>query len=124
MSPDWPDSHYNSGSVVKKICVHDYTAIRVGNVDIFVLLNFENKINREIYHFNYNPKYYDKCKFALKLTRLIAFSNLCPLKVEQKYQRCQFCVLRKNSTMKILWNYNILYVPVGQLEMLFEISQS
>ena len=40
---------------------------KVGNVGIYVLLKFESKIDREINHFNYNSKHYDKCKFAFIL---------------------------------------------------------
>ena len=107
VSPDWPDSHCNSGSVVKKICVHVYTTINytsfriiheVGNVGIFVLLNFENKMDTVEKSVTITIiESTDKCKFALKLIRLLAISNLFPLKVVQKYQRCQCCVLLENS---------------------------
>ena len=56
---------------------------KVGNVGIFVLLKFENKLNREISHFNFISKHYDKCKFALKLIWLIPVSNLFQLEVVQ-----------------------------------------
>ena len=43
---------------------------KVGNADIFVLLKFENKMDREINHFNYHSKHYDKYRSALKLIKL------------------------------------------------------
>ena len=70
---------------------------KVGNFDIFVLFKFENKLDREINPFNFNSKHYDKCKFSLKLIRLLTVSNLFPLLVVQKCQHCQLCVLRENS---------------------------
>ena len=39
---------------------------KVGYVGIFVMYKFENKLDREINHFNFNSKNYDKCKFAIK----------------------------------------------------------
>ena len=35
---------------------------KIGNVDIFVLLKFENILDREINPLNFNSKHYDKCK--------------------------------------------------------------
>ena len=61
---------------------------------IFALLKFENKLDREINHFNFNSKYYEKCKFALKLIGLLSVSNFFPLEV---VQQCQLCALRENS---------------------------
>ena len=43
----------------------------VGNAGIFVMLEIENKMDREISHFNYNSKHYEKSKSALKLTALL-----------------------------------------------------
>ena len=63
----------------------------------FILHQFEYKVDREISHFNYNSKYYDKCKSALKLMSLLTVHNLSPLEVAQKCQHCQLCVLRENS---------------------------
>ena len=40
---------------------------KVGNVDIFVLPKFENKMDRETIHFNCNSKHFDNGEFALKL---------------------------------------------------------
>ena len=59
---------------------------KVGNVDIFLLLKFENKIAREICHSDYNSKHYDKCKFDLKLIKFLTVSNLFPLEVVPKCQ--------------------------------------
>ena len=70
---------------------------KVGNVDIFVLLKFGNKMDTEISHFNYNSKYYDKCKSASKLIRLLSDDNLFWL-VVQKCQHCQLCILWENFT--------------------------
>ena len=39
---------------------------RVGNADNLALLKFENDMNKEIGHFNYNSKHYGKSKYALK----------------------------------------------------------
>ena len=56
---------------------------KVCNVGIFVLLIFENKMNREINDFNYISKHYGKCRSALKLIRLLTVYNLFPLEVVQ-----------------------------------------
>ena len=64
-----------------------------GNVSIFVLLKFEKTLDREIIHFIYNSNHHDKCKFALKLTKLLTVSNLFPLEVVRKFQGFQLCVL-------------------------------
>ena len=40
---------------------------KVDDVGIFVLLKFENKMDREITQFNYKSKHHYKCKFVLKL---------------------------------------------------------
>ena len=69
---------------------------QVGNVDIFVLLIFENKI-REISHFNYNSKHFDQCKIALKQIGLKLVFNLFSLELDQKCQHCQLCVLGENT---------------------------
>ena len=66
---------------------------KVGNIGIFVLLKFENKLDIEINPFNFNSKHYDKCQFSLKLIGLLTASNLFPLEVVQKCQHCQLCVL-------------------------------
>ena len=91
------DSHSNLHNRVSRF--H-----KVGNIGIFVLLKVYNKMDREISHLNYNSKHYYKYKFALKLIRLWTVFNLFPLKVVQKYQRCHFCVLRKNS---ITFNFSL-----------------
>ena len=70
------------GKLLVDIPVNDFVAMKltvrhkVGNVDIFVLLKFENKIAREICHSDYNSKHYDKCKFDLKLIKFLTVSNL------------------------------------------------
>ena len=38
---------------------------KVGNVGIFVLLKFRNKLDAVIHHFNFHPKHHDKCKVVL-----------------------------------------------------------
>ena len=55
--------------------------LRVGKVDIFVLLEFEDKLDREISLLNLNSKHHDKYKFALKLIILWPIYNLFPLEV-------------------------------------------
>ena len=57
---------------------------KVGNIGIFVLLKFENKMEREIIHLNYNSEHHDKCKFVLKLIKLLTVSNFFPLEVVRK----------------------------------------
>ena len=46
---------------------------------IFVLLEFENKLDIGINNFNFNSKYHGKCEFVLKLIR-----HLFPLEIVQK----------------------------------------
>ena len=46
-----------------------------------VSLKFENKLDRQICHFNYYLKHHDKFIFALKPIRLIIVSNLFPSKM-------------------------------------------
>ena len=65
----------------------------VGNIGIFVLLKFEDMLDRKVNHFNFNSKYQNKCKLALKLIRLSTVSNIFPLEIVQTSQRCQLCVL-------------------------------
>ena len=48
---------------------------KVGNVGIFVLLNFEDILDREIDLFHFNTNHYDKCKFTLKLILISTISN-------------------------------------------------
>ena len=43
--------------------------------------------------------------FAFKLIWLLIVSNLLPLEVVQKYQRCQLCALRENSIVMVLDKY-------------------
>ena len=45
-------------------------------------------------------KHYEKYKFALELIGLLTVSNLFPLKVVQKCQHCQLCVLWDNTSSK------------------------
>ena len=47
---------------------------KIGNVDMFVLLKFENKMDREIIDFNFNSKHCDKY-FALKMIRWLTVSS-------------------------------------------------
>ena len=64
------------------VTTYEFSVIhKVGNVEIFVLLKFEN---RELSHFNLNSKHYGKCKFTLKLIWLLTFSNLFILEIVQK----------------------------------------
>ena len=67
----------------------------VGKVGIFILPIFENKMEGEIIHVNYNSKHHEKCKFVLKLMQLLTVFNLFSLEIVQKCQHCQFCVLRE-----------------------------
>ena len=74
---------------------------KVGNVGMFVLLKFQNKLDRELSHFNLNSKHHDKCKFTLKLIWLLTVSNLFILEIVQKRQCCQFVYYGKTRlTMK------------------------
>ena len=70
---------------------------KVGNVGIFVLLKFENKLNATISHINIILKYHHKCKFAWTFIQFSTNSNIFPLEIVQKWQHCQLYVLRKNS---------------------------
>ena len=54
---------------------------QIGNAGIFVLLEFENKLDREISHFNLNSKSHVKCKFTLKQIWFLTVSNLFPLEI-------------------------------------------
>ena len=47
-----------------------------------------------IKYLNFNSRYHDKCKVALKIIPLVTISNLFSLEVVQK---CQLCVIRDNS---------------------------
>ena len=66
---------------------------RVNNVGVFVLLKFQNKMDREISDLNYISKNYDKCKSALKLIRFLTVYNLFPLEVVQNCELCQLYLL-------------------------------
>ena len=66
---------------------------RVNNVGVFVLLKFQNKMDREIGDLNCNSKHYDKCESALKLIRFLTVYNLFPLEVVQNCELCQLCLL-------------------------------
>ena len=61
--------------------------VKVGNVGIFVLLKYENKLDVVIRHI----------KFTLKIIQLTTLPNLFPLEVVQKCQHNQLWVLRENS---------------------------
>ena len=69
-----------------------------------ILLKFENKIDKEINHFNLNSKHYVKRKSALKLNRLLTIYNLFPFEVVQKCQHCQLCVYYGKT--RIVWNFS------------------
>ena len=69
----------------------EFSAIHnVSKVNIFVLLKFENNLDRQINCFNYFSKNYDKYKFALKLILLLTVINLFQLEVVQKCQIANF----------------------------------
>ena len=51
---------------------------KVGNVDIIVLLNFENNSNTVINHVNFNSKCHDKNELVLNLIQLVTISNIFP----------------------------------------------
>ena len=62
----------------------DFSIIhKVGNVGIFALLIFENKLDVVISHINFNSEYHDKYEFALEMIQLVTISNLFPLEVVQ-----------------------------------------
>ena len=84
---------------------------KAGNVGIFVLYKFENRLDRETCDFNYNSKYYGKFKFTLKLIRFLTVCNWYPLEVVQKCQHWQLCVLWQkigNLVLKSKEQKNIL----------------
>ena len=70
---------------------------KVGNIGIFVLLNFGNKLDIVISRINFNSMHQDKCKLPEQIILLITIYNLFTLKSIQKCQRCHLCALRKNS---------------------------
>ena len=72
---------------------------KVGKIGIFVSLKFKNKSDKKIHHFNFNSKYHDKCKLALKLIQLSTVSNLFPIEIVQKCQHYQLCALWENSNL-------------------------
>ena len=93
---------------------------KFGNVGIFVLLKFENMLDREINPLNFNSKHYDKCKYSLKHTGFLTVSNLFSLEFVQKCLKCQLCALRKNSTSRVnshrtvdYVNYRYIYASVN-----------
>ena len=57
---------------------------KVGNVGIFVLLKFENKLDAVISDFIFNSMHPDKLKFALKFIQPVIIPYLSPSKVVQK----------------------------------------
>ena len=57
---DLRENSESSFPVLHKVC----------KVGTFVLLKFENKMDREIIHLDNNSNYHDKCKFESKLIRL------------------------------------------------------
>ena len=69
-------------------------------------------LDREISHFNYKSNHYDKCKFALKLIRLLTISNLFSLEPVQKCQHCQLCVLRENLTEVFSISYVLVEIAI------------
>ena len=52
-----------------------YTFDEVGNVGIFILLNFENKLEIVVSHIAFNSKHHDKSIFALKMIQLVLSIN-------------------------------------------------
>ena len=50
------------------------------------------KMDREISHFKYNSKHFDKCKFPLKLIKILTVFITFSSEVVQKCQHCQLCV--------------------------------
>ena len=62
---------------------------KICNVDIFVLLKFENKLDVITIDINFISKHVDKLKFALKIIQLVTIPNLFPLEVVQKCQHCK-----------------------------------
>ena len=67
---------------------------KVGNVDIFVLPKFENKLHTVISDIYFILMYLDQFHFTVKLFQLITIYILFSLETAQK---CQHCVLRENS---------------------------
>ena len=75
---------------------------KVGNVGIFALPKFENKLHTVISHICFISMYHDQFQFVVKLFRFVIKSILFSLEAIQKCQRCQLCVLRENSNDKVL----------------------
>ena len=61
-------------------------------------LIFENKLDKVASYINFKLIHHDRYEFEKTLIQLVADSNLFPLEVVQKWQRCQLCVLWEKST--------------------------
>ena len=57
---------------------------KFGNVDIFVLLKFENNLDTVVGYINFYSKQHDEYKSTLKFIHLVLFFNVFPLEVIQK----------------------------------------
>ena len=66
------------------------------NVGIFVLLKLVNKADIIVSQIYFDSKYH--IKFLSKNIQLVTIANLFLFVVEHRYQQCQLCVLRENSS--------------------------
>ena len=107
-------------------CVFEFFVThKVGNIDISVLLRFENKEDREISYLDVNSKHHVKCHLALKLIQLSTISNLFPLGVIHNCLHCQLCVLRGNSNLFLYFTCDRTQVLAPQKYILnLDYSQS
>ena len=74
------------------------------NVGIFKIPKFENKLDVVISQINFISKDHDECKFVLTFIQLLMIPILS-IKSCTKWQCCQLCVLRENSTRRCWKNY-------------------
>ena len=54
---------------------------KFGDIDIFVLLKIENKLDVAISQMNFISKQYDKCKFVLKFVSLVTIPEFISIEV-------------------------------------------
>ena len=77
----------------------------VGSIRIFVLLQFENKDDREISHdlisqkSDMNSRHHGKFQFSSKLNKFLVYVQFISIRCLQKCQFCEFCLLRENSNV-------------------------
>ena len=80
----WSDGKICHGGIVvgKRSDVHEFSCnIQSWQGWHVCIVEIESKLDKVFCHVSDNSKPYDKCKFDLKLIRLLTISNLFPLKL-------------------------------------------